>query len=255
MKRYSIILDVILLFAGNLFAQNEPYKQTFVSYTDYFSKEYGITCKMPEEFTDLNQYLVGMRIREDTAKIGAAFVIGPILRSKDKDCLVGYPATVFYMTKEEVEFRNRYDADVPRWLRPGNNTDIARSTIIHEVKASLGFPLELPDDPSKDTDTVKRIVPFLYDTTQIDFDKYVTVIAGEKAREMFNADSIFLYDLPLQKSYEGKYPYCMGMALNKKDRATMMFKLFFTPEGKEIEDKYINMLSKKVWYDEDFRAR
>jgi hypothetical protein len=33
----------------------------------------------------------------------------------------------------------------------------------------------------------------------------------------------------------------------------MDFKLFFTKKGKKKEDEYINMLSKQIWYDEDFR--
>jgi hypothetical protein len=72
---------------------------------------------------------------------------------------------------------------------------------------------------------------------------------------MFNADFIFLYDLPLEKPYEGKYPYCTALFLSKGDRATLTFKFFLTAAGKKKEEDYINELSKQVWYDEAFQSK
>ena len=36
------------------------------------------------------------------------------------------------------------------------------------------------------------------------------------------------------------------------NRVSMDFKLFFTKKGKKNEEKYISMLSKQIWYQEDF---
>jgi hypothetical protein len=91
------------------------------------------------------------------------------------------------------------------------------------------------------------------DTTRINLNQYVTITAGKRAREMFNADSIFVYDLPLDKPYLEKYPYCTGLVISKKDRATLLFKFFFTAAGRKKEEEYINQLSNHVWYDDKFR--
>jgi hypothetical protein len=38
--------------------------------------------------------------------------------------------------------------------------------------------------------------PLNNDSAKFDFNEYVTTVAGKKAREMFNADSIYIYDIP-----------------------------------------------------------
>jgi hypothetical protein len=271
-----------MLASGHLCAQNrflnEPSSQngflsepTFAVYTNYFSKEYGVTIKMPKQFTDLKRYIVVMKIGYWQADgYGApAFLLGPQLKSKDKDCIIGYGEEPYYTRKWGA-----VDNEVIRSWRKRNDEQ-ARSTINGEIKATLGIPQYLSEPPSKDT--VKRIVNFLYDTTWIDLNKYVTIIAGKRAKEMFNADSIFLYDLPMEKlqaikmnhnqnrpahskknlpdllgkPYEGKYTYCTRMFIYKRDRATLNFTFFLTPKGKKKEDEYINQLSKQIWYDDD----
>lgn len=236
MKRYNLILFVVMLCSGNLFAQeNFLYEKTFVGYVGFVSKEYGITCKIPEKFTDLDQYFVIQRIREDRE---AGSMYGPIFQAKDKECIVEYPFSPWpWISPDELG------------LGISRKDSYPRAQIIFELNAALGFPDYLQHRPSNDT--IPRINA-LRDTSHFVFDDYVTIIAGKKAREMFNADSIFCYNIPLQKPYQKKYTYCTGMVLSKKDRASMYFKYFFTPKGKKKEDKYINLLSKQIWYNEKF---
>ena len=105
--------------------------------------------------------------------------------------------------------------------------------------------------------------PLNKDTAKIDFNDYVTTISGKKPRDMFNADSLFVYDLPnadsvyffndeLEKMRKEKYPYCTGLFITKKGRATMEIKFFFTQSGKKKKWEYINMLEEKIWYEEGF---
>jgi hypothetical protein len=124
-----------------------------------------------------------------------------------------------------------------------------RGQIIGEIEANEGIP--------NYTSTGKPRT----DSVHFHFNKHVTLIAGKIAKERFNADTLYIYDLPihnidplpLPKSNHEKYIYRTGLALEKKGRGSMLFMLFFTSKGKENEWKYINMLNKNVWYDEDFK--
>jgi len=104
---------------------------------------------------------------------------------------------------------------------------------------------------------------YFIDTAKFDFYDYATVITGKKAREMFNADTLYIYDIPnadssyffnkeLEKMQKENYPYCTGVVICKKGRIAMEMKLFFTEKGKIKEDEYINMLNKQIWYTDAF---
>jgi hypothetical protein len=101
------------------------------------------------------------------------------------------------------------------------------------------------------------------DFVAFDFNNYVKIIGGDKAKQMFNADSIYIYDIPgadstyfldelLNKLYIEKYKFCTSIFLSKMDRVPMDIKLFFTPEGKKDEERYIDMLNHKIWYNDNF---
>jgi hypothetical protein len=247
MKKLKLLLCLILLGSVDVFAQKNFYESNFAAYANYYLKEYGVICKMPEKFTNLNRYFVGMKISQESGNYGGVLV-GPMLKAKDNDCIVGYPAMPFYVTKKEVVVDTDNEDPTGVWRK--KNAELARSTINDDIKSSLGYPTYLPLPPPKDG--VRRLGPNLRDTTWIDLNKYVTIIAGKKAKEMFNADSIFLYDLPFEKPYERKYTYCTALFISRKDRATLTFKFFLTPKGKKKEEKYINQLSKQILYDEAF---
>ena len=100
-----------------------------------------------------------------------------------------------------------------------------------------------------------------------DFYAYATVIIGKKAREMFNADTLYIYDIPntdsssflfgadaqkMEKIRKESYPYCTGLVICKAGRVATAMKLFLTEKGKIKEDEYINMLSNQIWYTDTF---
>ena len=95
--------------------------------------------------------------------------------------------------------------------------------------------------------------------TQEDFNTYVTIYSGKKVRRWFNADSIYMYTLPVvDVFYRGpgipiestlkRYVHCTGIVISKNGQAGLGLKLFFTNEGKRNEWKYLRKLRKKMWY-------
>ena len=84
------------------------------------------------------------------------------------------------------------------------------------------------------------------------FEDYVTVISGEEARERFNADSIFIFDVPmvypLQENDGEEYKYCTYVFISKINRSAISAAWFFTEEGAKRKQYYIDKLDKRIWY-------
>ena len=260
MRYYKLTLIIVALsFSWNLFAQENLWHQRNLSaYTEYLSKEFGIICSIPERFTNLDKYYVGWKVREEKDKHTGA-LYGPIFQSKNKDCMLMYTAQPRYVSEKDIEIFKK-TAMIERILnrdtsttepKVATNRSIARGQISAEIKTALGL-------------YYRYAPPLNNNSARFDFNDYVTIIAGKKAREMFNADSIYIYEIPgadsvyffdksLEKTRKGSYPYCTGVFISKDGRATMDFKLFLTKKGKKNEEKYINILSKQVWYDENFK--
>lgn len=250
MNKFELtVVVVVFLCSSHLHAQNNknPYDD-LPSYNHYLLNEYDITSNAPSSFIDLNQFFVMRRVQKDRE---TGSIYGPIFQTRDKECLVMYPALPQYVSERDME-GIKMTAVINRALKGDTslaepevktpqyyNNVFPRAQVTAEVKAASG----LYDHDGKP----------LQDSVRFNFNDHVTIIAGRKAKEMFNADSIYIYDLPLQEPYQDKYTHRTGVVLAKDDRATMVFKFFFTPEGKKEEEKYIDMLSQHVWYNEDFK--
>ncbi len=253
------LVIVTISFSLDLSAQEKQfYQRNLPDYAEYISKEYGIIYSHPERFTDLDKYYVLWKVREEKDKHTGG-LYGPVFQSKDKGCLLMYAALPHYVSEEDAELF-RTTAMIERILNKDTSTSESlgspkqtypRSQISAEIKTALGL-------------YYRHGHPSNNDSVKIDLNDYVTIISGKKAHEMFNADTIYIYDLPsadsvyffdgsLEKMRKRKYPYCTGVFISKDGRATMYFKFFFTKRSKKKEEKYINMLDKQVWYDENFR--
>lgn len=239
-----VLLAVFLSGRFLALAQNDPYDRTLVGYSSYLYTNYGITTEFSDAFTDLNQYFVIMPIKEYDAGFSgpqSGFIYGPMFQSEDKECVIMYPALMMYVSKEDIELGKKM-AKLNRQLKgdtspipsphPSPNDPLSRNHVISEIKAAIGM---------QDSDSVS-----------FDFNEHVTIIAGKQVRDMFNADSVYIYDLKVERPYHGKYTYRTGVVISKKNRATMVLKLFFTPEGKKNEEEYLRALSKRIWYEEGF---
>lgn len=214
-KFYVLSLSIILSFAcctslrNDVSSQNyaERSVKTFSEYAAFMSQEYDITCKMPNRFFD-QKYAELWKIHENRP---AGNRYNPILRSKDKDCLIMFPFVPSSYTTG-FEYQN-----------------VPRNIINIEIRTALEM----------DKDAL------------FDFNDHVTILAGKEARDMFNADSVFLYDISMDRSYKEKYTNCTGLIISKTNRPIMTLKLFFTDRGKKKEAEFIARLRKAIWYHEE----
>lgn len=232
------LVCLMTFFVGlQLNAQNNSLgEKTFTAYSEYLLSEYGISCKIPSAFINTDKYNVSVKIRKDKDKhIGNCY--GLTLISKDKQCMVLYSAFPHQVLQGESE--------------EGIAPVFPRSQIIAELKTALGEYYH-PHHP-------KNI-----NSAEFNFNKFVTVVSGNRAIQMFNADSIYIYDIPggdsvyffneaLEKKRKNKYPYCSSLFISKKGRVGMDLKFFFTKRGKKNERKYFEELNKQIWYEEGLK--
>ena len=238
MKQQIFIIIFIVLFSNRAFSQeNLLYNRDISSYKEYINNEFGINCSIPNSFKDLDKYYVIWKASENQTKHSGS-LYGPIFLSKDKECIVAFTAQPHI-----VKIKDRKSLGLPQINHP-------RNQIVNEIKTALGLYYHYGSPLNKDTVT-------------FNFNAHVTVISGKKPYEMFNADSIFIYDLPnadsvyffdesLEKMRKEKYPYCTGIFICKNGRATMDIKLFFTKKGEKKKNQYIEMLYKSIWYDDKY---
>lgn len=197
-----------------------------------------IVYKQPNKFTDLLKpgAMEVFYIRQDDKQL---YSYRPVLQSEDKECVVMYGVPWKYTERERVMAKVAFHfnqilhgCDSVREFKEYSNDRIPRGKIWNELRVSLQIPPEHMD-------------------SLFQFDEHVTIVSGKIAREMFNADSLYFYEIPLDVSYKDIYNHCLGMISAKQDRASIFFKWFFTDEGKKRQNEYIAQLKKAVWYDDD----
>mgnify|MGYP007025128871 CR=1 FL=1 len=236
--RIYILITVLLLCEPVFSQENLWYEKNFTAYQRYFEDTYGIVITPPSECKDMDMFYVLWMIRRDKGAFPClGNIYGPIFLSKDKECMIAYIGFISSASPKERE-------------RVGLSAKTSpRGRIIDEIKSVLD-PLYSPWDSHKYIE-------------KYDFNDYVTIIAGKEAREMFNADSIYIYDMPstdltcflnesLEEKRQKKYPYCTGIVIDKNGRVPMSIKLYFTPKGVKKKQQYIEMLNKHIWYDDKF---
>lgn len=211
-------------------ANNKPRTfRTFSEYSELMQERFQITCKIPSGFKDQMYkeiFGIGPKITSSLGQPG--YVYTPIVRSRDKQCLLMYPFAPPHIGDMDIQIQK-----VIKEMNPGNgrkqpvtNESIIRVNIVEEITAAFGI--------SRDS---------------IDLDNHLTIVAGKEARTMFNADSVFIYDIPLVETYKDKYVHCTGMVISKRNRPTMLMKWFFTEKGKKREKKYFDSFHKTIWYE------
>lgn len=86
------------------------------------------------------------------------------------------------------------------------------------------------------------------DETERKFRQQVTVLSGKDARQFFNADTVYICQLPLTTPYKEKYTHCTAIYAHKQNRLPLYFKCLFTDEGVQDKDAYVRRLCKAVRY-------
>ena len=145
-------------------------------------------------------------------------IIGVLMQSDDRQCEVIYNDIIdlqFYRRPNVLTYRGIYLEQ--KWRHRGE--------ILAILMAQLG-------------------------RSDIDFDDYVTVTSGREARRRFNADSVFVFEVPIESQHwDGEdYTHCISMYLSRKDRAYLGFVWLFTDEGYKRRQKYMDALEGNVAY-------
>lgn len=92
----------------------------------------------------------------------------------------------------------------------------------------------------------------IYGTEDDAKNKYLRVFPLKKARESFNADSVFLYEVPTAQParWDAKYTYCTQMLIYKVGRPNIELVWYFTEKGKKKEKRYMRKVDKRIWFNE-----
>lgn len=239
-----IIAFFLLFYNLNFFSQaDKPYEYNFTSYQKYFKEEVGVTITIPKKFKkNLDKYFQYWKASVDKEKM-TGNIYGPFFITKDKNCMIALPYDN-YATLYLLKNRKEYDK---------NFYFYAKGQLIAEILTALDLCNygcgRLNNEAEKK-----------------EFYKYVEVVFGKKAQEKYNANAYAIFDIPnahktyffdkdLEKLRKEKYPYCTSFFIQKDDSAVLDFKFYFTEKGFKKKEKYIKMLDKHIWFDENFKPK
>ena len=247
MKKLHITIVLIIMFRVLAAQDTLSNIESFNAYKEFVFNRSGIECNIPEGFKSLEKYRVMIKIRK-ARDVHVGSLYGPAFMSNDKNCMIFFCAVphVKRISEEDKQKYRKIELAINRAMGvksrelPKNN-HYPESQITSEILASIGY-----DNTAANIDTFK-------------VDKYVTFVAGRKVYEMFNADSMYILNLPnadsvyiinkeIEKLRSKKFPYCTSLYITKDGRATFDVKLFFTPKGMKKRDMYIEKLKGNVWY-------
>ncbi|GCB35778.1 hypothetical protein [Bacteroides faecalis] len=215
MKSFKFILLFVLFLnftITEIFAQYSLI-DSFSDYSTYLSKSIDVSCKKPKNF-------IWETIRTSPKMQGSwerkMFVSSYIgkMQSKDGNYLILYPNPIAAMLSTGKSSS----------LECGCNF-VRRQMIYDMGKASEEtLPSDLIDLVGED---IIRIV-------------------GKDVP--FNADTVFIVQIPLKEPYLGKYTYCVGIYACKSGRMPMGFKYYFTNEGKTREKESLLKFYETIRY-------
>lgn len=201
-------------------AQKTDY--AFQLYATYVSEALDISWKRPRNFHVMQQGDKDWWTPADRKKIGdLGFIYEIMLQSKDGNCVILYPRMELLL----ISFNAK-------------DSVFARRTLVAEMNVAL---------KQKDIKTGGQ-----HDISN--FNEYVIVFHDKEAKKRFNADTVYIANIPLQTPFHGNYTYCTGIYVVKKGRPCILLKCFFTEEGKRKENKYLQKLFRSIKYkNEDWK--
>lgn len=226
-----ICLAVIFSWGAPGYARSQDtLPRRFVSESD----EYHVKRTVPEGFSVVaeNKALIFDTCWVKRRDLGGIWVkswhpvaaVGALLQSDDRQCEVIYHFIIEgqfgRIRKSDLEFFRRAFLGAYWEQRWGH-----RSEILAILMAQLGRP-------------------------DFRYEDYVTVTSGRQARQRFNADSVFVFEVPIKpQHWDGEvYTHCIPMYLSRKDRAYMGFIWLFTDEGYKHRQQYMDALEGNVAY-------
>lgn len=222
---------ILLGMSSDVFAQRKFFKE----YRSECARRFDIEIIKPKGFKTIDK-MIPFKVNEGRS-IGSFYRVA--LESKDKDCLILYP---FF-----IENRPR---------------DIAKNMAYGEVMAALNLAPEEDDEMEPNLVNGKFVLSRRKtsrnkEMAKLDTARYIRVISEEDMGNYFNADTVYVYDIPLLKPYKGIYKECIGINMVKEGHPFGMIKVLLA-EGCDAKDKYMKQLFKSIRYSgsiPDYKAR
>ncbi len=231
--RIIIILFVILFFAPtDISAQRKLFKE----YRSECARRFDIEIIEPKGFKTIGK-MVPFRVNEGRS-IGSFYRVA--LESENKDCLILYP----FFIKNSPH-------------------GIAKNMAYGEVMAALNLASEEDDEMGPNLVNGKFVLSRRKktscnkETVQFDTARYMRVIAEENMENYCNADTVYVYEVPLLKPYKGVYKKCIGINMVKEGHPCGIAKILLT-EGDDAKDKYMKQFFESIRYSDsilDYKAR
>lgn len=215
---------------------NAERKGLFSEYQVECERDFHIKLSMPAGFETIDK-MVSFRVNEGR-NIGVFYSL--LLESRDKDCLMLYPLFIENQSHGIAKNMTYGEVKAALNLAPEEN-ECMRMNLVNG-KFTLG--------KSKVPDRSKE-------TVQFDTARYMRVIAEENMENYCNADTVYVYEVPLLKPYKGVYKKCIGINMVKEGHPYGMAKILLM-EGDNAKDKYMKQFFESIRYSDsmlDYKAR
>ena len=215
---------------------NAERKGLFSEYQVECERDFHIKLSMPAGFETIDK-MVSFRVNEGR-NIGVFYSL--LLESRDKDCLMLYPLFIENQSHGIAKNMTYGEVKAALNLAPEEN-ECMRMNLVNG-KFTLG--------KSKVPDRSKE-------TVQFDTARYMRVIAEENMENYCNADTVYVYEVPLLKPYKGVYTKCIGINMVKEGHPYGMAKILLM-EGDNSKDKYMKQFFESIRYSDsmlDYKAR
>lgn len=205
---------------------NAERKGLFSEYQVECERDFHIKLSMPAGFETVDK-MVSFKVNEGRS-IGSFYRVA--LESRDKDCLMLYPLFIEKQSHGIAKNMTYGEVKAALNLAPEEN-ECMRMNLVNG-KFTLG--------KSKVPDRSKE-------TVQFDTARYMRVIAEENMENYCNADTVYVYEVPLLKPYKGVYTKCIGINMVKEGHPCGIAKILLT-EGDNAKDKYMKQFFESIRY-------
>lgn len=215
---------------------NAERKGLFSEYQVECERDFHIKLSMPAGFETIDK-MVSFKVNEGRS-IGSFYRV--VLESRDKDCLMLYPLFIENQSHGIAKNMTYGEVKAALNLAPEEN-ECMRMNLVNGK-----FMLGKSNVPDRSKETV-----------QFDTARYIRVIAGENMENYCNADTVYVYEVPLLKPYKVVYTKCIGINMVKEGHLCGIAKILLT-EGDDAKDKYMKQFFESIRYSDgipDYKAR
>lgn len=227
----KIFVSVLLLVAvTTAFAQPEVDRtggKEFHLFSDFAKDVFDVKMTVPKGFAvteyNVKEYYVATMDGDESVKFftsgyaGFTQKYGHTLVSDDGNCMMIYPMLC--------------DVDM-------GQMNMRKRTSYLEVYHDLAYAYQ--------KFTGKQFA--LDNNTEWQLRQMLMLDCGGALSKAFNADSVKLATIPMDKPYKGKYTQCLGVYLYKAAHTPVYLKVLLAPGAQKEAGKYVDLLAKNVRY-------